>query len=98
MAGGIARWGSIAMGGLVRDRVRPVPVDQSPHLEQMDVYRSTFLLLVISTAVLIVITAVVEDLSVIVDASAWALFNFVVAGLITLLGSWQVRHPLPTTI
>jgi hypothetical protein len=63
----------------------------------MDVYRSTFLLLVISTAVLIVITAVVEDLSVIVDASAWALFNFVVAGLTTPLRSCQVGRRLAPT-
>ena len=61
-------------------------------LEQMDVYRSTFLLLVISTGVLIVITALVEDLSVIADASAWALFNFALAGLIHFYVGWTLLN------
>ena len=61
-------------------------------LEQMDVYRSTFLLLVISTGVLILITAVVEDLSIIADASAWALFNFALAGLIHFYVGWTLLN------
>jgi drug/metabolite transporter (DMT)-like permease len=61
-------------------------------LEQMDVYRSTFLLLLISTGVLIAITAVVEDLSVISNASAWALFNFAVAGLIHFYVGWTLLN------
>jgi drug/metabolite transporter (DMT)-like permease len=61
-------------------------------LERMDVYRSTFLLLVISTAVLIVITALVDDLSLIADAPAWALFNFALAGLIHFYVGWTLLN------
>lgn len=59
---------------------------------RMHVYQATFLLLLISSFILIVVSGVFEDLSLLADAPSRALANFALAGLVHFFLGWTLLN------
>lgn len=59
-------------------------------LRGVDVFRSTFVQLLLATAVLAAVAASTEDLGLLGRASAWALLNFGLAGVVHFLVGWTL--------
>jgi drug/metabolite transporter (DMT)-like permease len=53
-----------------------------------DAYWSTFILLVISSVILVVVSLFTEDLSLLISSSIWAIVNFGLAGFIHFFLGW----------
>lgn|SRR5574341_329809 len=53
-----------------------------------DAYWSTFILLIISSVILALVSVLTEDLSLLVRSSAWAIVNFGLAGFIHFFLGW----------
>jgi drug/metabolite transporter (DMT)-like permease len=61
-------------------------------IEDLDVYRSTFIQLVVSAMILSVATAVSGDLTLLRSIPAAALFNFSVAGMVHFFVGWTLLN------
>lgn len=59
-------------------------------LRGVDVFRSTFVQLLLATAVLAAVAASTEDLGLLGRASGWALLNFALAGAVHFLVGWTL--------
>ncbi|HXF56545.1 MAG TPA: EamA family transporter [Actinomycetota bacterium] len=59
-------------------------------LRGVDVFRSTFVQLLLATAVLAAVAASTENLGLLGRASAWALLNFALAGVVHFLVGWTL--------
>ncbi|MFK7802079.1 MAG: DMT family transporter [Anaerolineae bacterium] len=58
--------------------------------QRANVYQATFVLLLVSSAVLILVSAVFEDLSLLVGVSPWAILHFSLAAFIHFFVGWTL--------
>jgi drug/metabolite transporter, DME family len=61
-------------------------------IDDVDIYRSTFVQLLVSAAILVAASAATEDLSQLGRAPVWALVDFSVAGLLHFFVGWTLLN------